>query len=374
MQAQYYIGLMSGTSLDGVDLALVDFAEPSKPHLVASDFMPMPDDLRQQLSQLCNRGEIGLQQLGELDHRLALLYAEVVNRFLAKQSLTPQQITAIGCHGQTVWHSPNTQYPFTMQIGDGNLLAAKTGICVVADFRRKDMAFGGQGAPLVPAFHEAIFSEPDRLNVLLNIGGISNISLLIPNQPVIGYDTGAGNTLLDAWIEKHQAKRYDKDGAWAKCGQVDQALLAALLDEPFFALPPPKSTGRELFNLAWLQQKLDSVSPLAAQDVQATLVEFTVQSIVQQLLPIAAAHALPCRLLVCGGGAQNPLIMQRLTALLPNWTVQTTTKCGLNADDVEAAAFAWLAYRRLNNQPANLPSVTGAQRAISLGAIYPAEI
>lgn len=372
MQTRYYIGLMSGTSLDGVDLALVDFAEPSCPQVVASDFMRMPEDLRQSLSLLCH-GETSLQQLGELDHRLALLYAEVVNHFLAKRALSPKQICAIGCHGQTIWHSPNGQYPFTMQIGDGNLLAAKTGICVVADFRRKDMAFGGQGAPLVPAFHEAVFSERDRINVVLNIGGISNISLLIPNQSVIGYDIGAGNTLLDAWIEKHHAKRYDKDGEWAKSGQVDQALLSVLLDEAFFALPPPKSTGRELFNLGWLQQKLDLVEPLAAQDVQATLVEFTVQSIVQQLLPIAARHDLPCRLLVCGGGAQNPLIMQRLSMLLSDWAVQTTTKSGLDANDVEAAAFAWLAYRRCNQLPANLPSVTGASRAVSLGAIYPAE-
>ncbi|MGV6988846.1 anhydro-N-acetylmuramic acid kinase [Testudinibacter sp. P80/BLE/0925] len=373
MQPQYYIGLMSGTSLDGVDLALVDFQQPDTPHLLAADFMPMPEELRNRLSALFSSGQTSLQQLGELDHRLALLYAEVVNRFVAEQQLAADQIQAIGCHGQTIWHSPDSEYPFTMQIGDANLLAAKTGISVVADFRRKDMAFGGQGAPLVPAFHQAIFSETDRINVVLNIGGISNISVLVPGQTVIGYDTGPGNALLDVWIERHLGKRYDKDGAWAKCGQVDQALLESLLDEPFFSLPPPKSTGRELFNLAWLQQKMQALPAIAAEDVQATLLELTVQSIVRQLLPIAAQAGLPCRLLVCGGGARNPLIIQRLTALLTDWQVLTTTEVGLNVDDVEAAAFAWLAYQRMHNLAGNLPSVTGAQSAVSLGAIYPAE-
>ncbi|KGQ69762.1 anhydro-N-acetylmuramic acid kinase [Chelonobacter oris] len=372
MQQNYYIGLMSGTSLDGVDLALMDFSRGS-PKLAATDFMPMPEALRTQLSALCNSGNTSLQLLGELDHRLALLYVDIVNRFLQSRQLNPQWIRAIGCHGQTIWHSPNGRFPFSMQIGDANLLAAKTGIDVVADFRRKDMAFGGQGAPLVPAFHHAVFSETERVNVVLNIGGISNISVLAPQQAVIGYDTGPGNTLLDAWIERHQGKRYDQDGAWAKCGRVSPALLSALLDEPFFSLKPPKSTGRELFNLAWLTQKMQNVGTLSASDVQATLLEFSVQSIVGQLQPIAAQSGLPCRLLVCGGGAKNRLMMQRLTALLPEWTVQTTTDCGLDGDSVEAAAFAWLAYRRMHGLSANLPSVTGAQSAVSLGAIYPAE-
>ncbi|HHE3594783.1 MULTISPECIES: anhydro-N-acetylmuramic acid kinase [Pasteurella] len=366
----YYIGVMSGTSLDGVDLALMDFS-CVQPQLIHSDFYPMPPAIRQQISALCNSGATTLQALGELDHQLGLLYTECIQQFLQKHRLSPEQITAIGCHGQTVWHSPNSHYPFTMQIGDANLIAAKTGITTVADFRRKDMAFGGQGAPLVPAFHQALFRKPNQATVVLNVGGISNISRLLPNEEVIGYDTGPGNTLLDAWIEKHQGKAYDKDAEWAKSGKVNTDLLADLLDEPFFALPAPKSTGRELFNLAWLNKKLEKHTALSPQDVQATLVELTAQSIVDQLNQIETA--LDRHLLVCGGGVKNCLLMARLTTLLPQWQVQTTNDYDLDADYVEAAAFAWLAYQRLNDLPGNLPSVTGAKCAVSLGAIYPKE-
>ncbi|AUI65820.1 MULTISPECIES: anhydro-N-acetylmuramic acid kinase [Glaesserella] len=367
--AQYYLGVMSGTSLDGVDLALVDFSQSSK--LIAADFAPMPEHLRLALSELVKQGNTTLQQLGELDHQLALLYADCINRFLEKQQLSTQDIIAIGCHGQTVWHSPKGQYPFTMQIGDMNLLSAKTGITTVGDFRRRDMAFGGQGAPLVPAFHQAVFSSSERLTVVLNIGGISNISVLHPQQATIGYDVGAGNTLLDIWIEKHLGKRYDANGEWAKTGKVNPTLLSFLLDEPFFQQPPPKSTGRELFNLDWLSQKLTQIEPLAPEDVQATLVAFTVQSIVQALQQIENPENLPCLLLVCGGGAKNPLIMQGLQTNLKTWHVATTTEYGLDVDYVEAAAFAWLAHQRVHNLPANLPSVTGATQAVSLGAIFP---
>ena len=244
----YYLGIMSGTSLDGVDIALTDI-QSNQTKLIVADFTPMPANLREKVTALIQSGETTLQALGELDHQFGLLYADCVNAFLRKHQLKPEQIEAIGCHGQTVWHSPKGQFPFTMQIGDMNLLAAKTGITVVGDLRRKDMAFGGQGAPLVPAFHQAVFFDPNWATVVLNIGGISNVSLLIPEQPVIGFDTGTGNTLLDQWIEKHQGKAYDKNGEWAASGQVNSALLAALLDEDFFQLPPPKSTGRELFNL-----------------------------------------------------------------------------------------------------------------------------
>lgn len=360
---------MSGTSLDGVDLALVNFSQT--PKLIAADFTPMPDTLRVALSQLVKKGETSLQTLGELDHQLALLYADSIQWFLAKHQLNADDIVAVGCHGQTVWHSPKGQYPFTMQIGDMNLLAARTGITTVGDFRRRDMAFGGQGAPLVPAFHQAVFSSPERLTVVLNIGGISNISVLNPNQQTIGYDVGAGNTLLDIWIEKHLGKRYDANGEWARTGKIHSALLALLLDEPFFQLPPPKSTGRELFNLEWLEHKLTQIEPLPAEDVQATLVEFTVQSIVQALRQIENPNAYHSVLLVCGGGAKNPLIMERLQTHLTDWQVSTTTEYGLDVDYVEAAAFAWLAYQRIHNLPANLPSVTGATQAVSLGAIFP---
>lgn len=372
MNAKYYIGMMSGTSLDGVDIALVDFAA-SQPKLVAADFTPMPSDLREKITALVQSGETSLQQLGELDHQLGLLYADCVNRFLQAKQLSTEQIKAIGCHGQTVWHSPKAPFPFTMQIGDMNLLAARTGITTVGDFRRKDMAFGGQGAPLVPAFHQAIFFDPHYATVVLNIGGISNVSVLIPNQPIVGFDTGPGNTLLDQWIEKHQGVPYDKNGKWGAAGQVNETLLNHLLDEPFFTQPPPKSTGRELFNLPWLvnkiQNSLTNSTALLPQDVQATLVELTVRTIAESLKHIETT--LPKRLLVCGGGAKNQWMMQRLANHLPAWSIQTTSELGMDLDYVEAAAFAWLAYRRMNNQSGNLPEVTGAQSAVSLGAIFP---
>ena len=368
MQSQLYLGLMSGTSLDGVDVALLDMQ--GKPKLRAAGFFPMPTDLRQALSELIHSGETSLQKLGELDHRLGLLYAHCVNEFLTQNQLDKSQIRAIGCHGQTVWHAPHGEFPFTMQIGDMNLLAARTGIDTVGDFRRKDMAWGGQGAPLVPAFHQGLFFDPNFATVVLNIGGISNVSVLIPNQPVIGYDTGVGNALMDAWIERHLGKTYDADGQWARSGEVQQELLAQMLSEPFFQQPPPKSTGRELFNLNWLEKTFQKWPALLAQDVQATLLEFTAQG---NALALQQIHSpLPKRLLVCGGGAKNGFLMERLRALLPDWQIAPTTDFGLHIDFVEAAAFAWLAHQRIHNLPANLPSVTGAQRAVSLGAIYPA--
>lgn len=364
-----YIGVMSGTSLDGVDLVLMDFAN-NPPKITACDFVPMPEALRADISALVRTGEIHLQQLGEIDHRLGLLYAESINAFLAKNQIKAEDIQAVGCHGQTVWHSPNSDYPFTTQIGDMNLVAEKTGITTIADFRRRDLAVGGQGAPLVPAFHEAIFNDPNRLTVVLNIGGISNISVLKPGKPIMGYDVGAGNTLMDVWIEQHQGKRYDKEALWAKSGTVNTLLLASLLDEPFFTQLPPKSTGRELFNLSWLAKKLQNMTACKPENVQRTLAEFTVQSIVNELIRLEESE-LPCLLLVCGGGAKNPLLMERLTSLLPHWKVATTNEFGFDVDYVEAAAFAWLAYQRIHALPSNIPSVTGAQKAVSLGVIYP---
>ena len=263
MQQEYYLGIMSGTSLDGVDVALMAFTE--QPQFIAGQFTPMPTHLRQDLLQLVSHGTTTLQQLGELDQRLALLYANAVNRFLTTHNLPPQHIRAIGCHGQTVWHAPQGDFPFTLQIGDMHLLAARTGIDVVGDFRRKDMAFGGQGAPLVPAFHQALFYDERWATVVLNIGGISNISVLFPHQPIIGYDTGTGNALMDGWIDRHLGKSYDADGQWARSGKVRSALLAEMLKEPYFQLPPPKSTGRELFNLAWLEKTLVKTTALLGE-------------------------------------------------------------------------------------------------------------
>lgn len=371
-----YLGIMSGTSLDGVDLALVDFFE--KPNLVASGFVPMPEDLRANLAELLKSGETSLQKLGEIDHHLGVLYADCVNDFLVKNQLEASQITAIGCHGQTVWHAPQGNFPFTMQIGDMNLVAARTGITTVGDFRRKDMAMGGQGAPLVPAFHEAVFARPNQFTVVLNIGGISNISVLDPKSETIGYDVSVGNALMDSWIEKHLGKRYDKNAEWAKTGEVISELLAEMLSEPFLQLPPPKSTGRELFNLAWLEKQFanltakspaSSVANFKPEDIQYTLAEFTAQSITREL---SQWKNEPNKvLLVCGGGVRNPLLMERFNVLLPDWHVGTTNDYGVDVDYVEAAAFAWLAFQRMENLPSNMPSVTGASQAVSLGVIFP---
>ena len=363
-----YIGVMSGTSMDGVDIALVDITDGIITS-IASDCYPMPTEIKTQLLMLCNSKQTTLQDLGELDHQLGMLYAKSINQFIKQNHIDKKQINAIGCHGQTIYHSPNGDNPFTMQIGDANIIAAQTGITTIADFRRKDMAYGGQGAPLVPAFHKAIFLNPAINCVVLNIGGISNISVLIPNQPAIGYDTGPGNVLLDSWINKNLGKNYDKDGLWAKSGKVNQNLLSALCNEDYFQLPAPKSTGRELFNLAWLMQKLTNFA-LSAQDIQATLVEFTAITITHEINKLSIQLHLPCQLLVCGGGTKNPLIMKRLSALLPKWQVLTTDVKGVNSDDMEAIAFAWLAYCRMNNIPSNIPEVTGANQAVSLGVIY----
>lgn len=367
IKQKLYLGIMSGTSLDGVDLALMDFA--AKPKLVASGFVSMPEDLRVDLSTLLKTGETSLQKLGEIDHCLGVLYSNCVNEFLVKNQITANQITAIGCHGQTVWHSPQGTFPFTMQIGDMNLVAARTGITTIGDFRRKDMAVGGQGAPLVPAFHEAVFARPNQFTVVLNIGGISNISVLDPEAETIGYDVSVGNALMDSWIEKHLGKRYDKNAEWAKTGEVLPELLDEMLAEPFLTLPPPKSTGRELFNLTWLATFLEKLPACKAEDVQRTLAEFTAQSVINELQQWQTKEKKV--LLVCGGGARNPLLMARFQALLPDWQVGTTNDYGIDLDYVEAAAFAWLAYRRMENLPSNMPSVTGAKQAVSLGVIFP---
>jgi anhydro-N-acetylmuramic acid kinase len=259
--------------------------------------------------------------------------------------------------------------PFTMQLGDAHIIATKTGINTVADFRRKDMALGGQGAPLVPAFHRTIFSATSSTVIALNIGGISNISVLSPNQKVLGYDTGPGNILMDAWGQRHTGKKFDKDASFAKQGQVHSSLLDMLLEEKYFSQSAPKSTGRELFNLPWLDKKLSMFNQIAAQDIQRTLCEFTAVTIANEVLRYQAGCS--PELLVCGGGGRNPLLMTRLAALLPDWQVASTSSKGVDADYMEAMAFAWLAQRRIHGLPSNLPEVTGASQLASLGVIYP---
>ena len=363
-----YIGIMSGTSLDGIDLVLVRFGQsaPEKlqPELLDSLLCPFPEQLRQQLSQLAQSGPDELEVMGLVEQKLALAYADAVKQLLAKAKVIPEQISAIGCHGQTIRHRPYSQFPFTYQIGDMFRLAAETQIRVIADFRRKDMAYGGQGAPLVPAFHKAIFAEPNSYRAILNIGGIANVTLLQPNQPVRGFDTGPGNGLMDNWIQQQGLGLYDKDGMYAASGVIQQDLLTDLCSDPYFQLQGPKSTGREYFNDLWLAQKLHAKNYTPA-DVQRTLTRFTAQSI-----KIALVNEAINELFVCGGGAYNKVLISDLQQLFPAVQLQQTASLGVKADDVEAMAFAWLAYAYDHKIPGNIPEVTGARKAVILGAEF----
>ncbi|ASF99193.1 anhydro-N-acetylmuramic acid kinase [Vibrio anguillarum] len=361
-----YIGVMSGTSMDGVDTALVEM-DGNQIRLLAHADFPMPEDLKQRLLNVCIGQSTNVQEIGELDHLLGHLFADAVIALLAQSGYQACDIRAIGCHGQTVFHQPNGNTPFTMQLGDANIISSKTGIDTVADFRRKDMALGGQGAPLVPAFHDTIFKSTDSSVVVLNIGGIANISVLRPQQKVLGYDTGPGNMLMDAWCFEQTGHKFDDNGSWARSGKVFQPLLERLNQEPYLALNAPKSTGRELFNLPWLQQILAEFS-LAAEDVQRTLCEYTALTIATQVAHYQCGPA--PELLLCGGGARNPLLVERLQAHLAHWRIMPTSDKGVDSDYMEAMAFAWLAQRRLHNLPSNLPEVTGASALASLGVVY----
>ena len=367
----YYIGLMSGTSVDGIDAVVADFSA-ARPALLAAGTTAYTPQLRAQiLATLDNPSRVSLQSLGQLDAALGDAFAQAALAIATEAGLPPAQICAIGSHGQTLFHAPSANPPFSMQVGDASRIAAKTGITTVADFRRRDIAEGGQGAPLVPAFHRALFSEPSLSRAILNIGGISNLTLLpAAAGPVSGFDTGPGNLLLDAWIGKHRSLPFDHDGEWARSGNCHGPLLKRLLQQPYFEQPPPKSTGRELFSLRWLENLLSpDFQALAANDVQATLAEFTAATIAGALARFAPAMD---EVSVCGGGAHNSFVMQRLAALLPGCRLNTTAALGLHPDWVEATAFAWLARETLEGRPGNLPGVTGASRPAVLGAIYPA--
>lgn len=366
--AEYYIGLMSGTSLDALDAALVDFSTPT-PHLVCTINYPLSAVLRGGIQTLCTPGDNEIEQLGRLDIQLAANFAAAVNQLLEKSAINPAQVHAIGSHGQTIRHRPDDH--FTLQIGDPNTLAELTGITTVADFRRRDMAAGGQGAPLAPAFHAAMFRSDAQTRVILNIGGMANVTILptpASASPVIGFDTGPGNVLLDAWIQRHRQQTYDNDGQWAASGSMHPQLLETLLQDDFFSRAPPKSTGREHFNLAWLEQRLggfgQAVDPA---DVQATLSELTARSV-----QAAVAQYAPQEVVVCGGGARNRDLMRRLGQQFPTATVSSSDDFGLPAEWVEAAAFAWLARESMAHRSGNLPAVTGARRPVILGGIYPA--
>ncbi|WP_236238100.1 anhydro-N-acetylmuramic acid kinase [Pseudomonas faucium] len=360
-----YLGVMSGTSLDGLDIALIEQGE--QPLLLATHYLPMPPDLRRDLLSLCSSGPDEIARAALAENRWASLAAEGIQHLLAQQGLGADAIRAIGSHGQTIRHEPARG--FTVQIGNPALLAELTGISVVADFRRRDVAAGGQGAPLVPAFHEALFSHLGKQLAVLNVGGFSNLSLIEQGKPVHGFDCGPGNVLLDAWVERKRGHTYDADGAWAASGVVQGDLLRALLGDPFFAGSGPKSTGREVFNLPWLDGHLVRLPAYRDEDVQATLLELTARSIIDALLNAQSGTQ---ALLVCGGGARNGALMARLAGLLPNAQVTSTGAQGVDPDWVEAMAFAWLAHCCLGGIAANRPSVTAAKGLRVLGAIYPA--
>ncbi|ABM02073.1 anhydro-N-acetylmuramic acid kinase [Psychromonas ingrahamii 37] len=363
----YYIGIMSGTSLDGIDVAIAQRTRHGFVQIAAA--APALDNkLRQQILTICQDKKVELQTLGEVDFQFACACAHVVNQLLEDSRLSAAQIEAIGSHGQTIFHSPNGAFPFTQQIGDANLIAAKTGITCVADFRRMDMAYGGQGAPLVPAFHQALFAKSGENRVILNIGGIANITILESDNKVLGYDTGPGNTLMDAWCEKVNGECYDKNGEFAFQGEVLPALLKLLLSEPYFSQSPPKSTGREKFNLQWLAKRLAQLdSGLNSNaDIQRTLLELSAVTISEQI----QLHSAACAVFVCGGGALNPLLMQRLQALMPDYWVSDTAALNIDPMFVEAIAFAWLAEQRLLENTIPLKAVTGARRDALLGCVY----
>jgi anhydro-N-acetylmuramic acid kinase len=363
-----YLGLISGTSMDGIDAALaeVDAAGCSVKH---AHSRPYPDALRAQLFDVVGRpDQCSLDHLGHLDTEVGEAFATVALDTLRDAGVAATQVTAIGSHGQTVRHQPQGEHPFTWQIGNPHLIAERTGITTVADFRRRDIAAGGEGAPLMPAFHQAVLACSGENRAVVNIGGIANLTWLPHAAPVIGFDTGPGNCLMDGWASRHLGAAYDRNGEWAANGRVHAGLLARLLAEPFLAAEPPKSTGRELFNLPWLERHLDALhAAVKPEDIQATLCELTARSIAEACRRLGEAQ----RLLLCGGGSHNLELRRRLQAQLPGTPVDTTASLGLDPDHVEATGFAWLAFRTLAGLPGNLPAVTGAQRSVILGAIHP---
>ena len=368
-----FIGLMSGTSLDAIDVALVEF-DSHYPKLIASHSQALPAELRDTLLSL-NRSRAGeIKRMAIADVQWAQQAADAVNRLLSQTSLTAHDISAIGSHGQTIRHAPNDETPYTLQIGDPNTLAELTGITTAADFRRRDLAAGGQGAPLMPSFHNAMLRVNDETRVVVNIGGMANITVLPadPDEDVIGFDTGPGNVLMDAYIQTCLGKSYDEGGHWAASGSVNTDLLTRLLRDKFFKLPPPKSTGRELFNLRWLERHLKRIKKrIVRKHVQASLCELTAVSISEAIQEYAADAK---SIIICGGGVHNTALMFRLQCLLEHQQIRSSEDYGIDPDAMEAIGFAWLAQQTVAIQAGNLPSVTGATHPVVLGGIYPGKI
>jgi anhydro-N-acetylmuramic acid kinase len=361
---ELYVGLMSGTSLDGVDAVLADFAG-AKPRLMADAYVPFDSPLQRELLALNSPGANEIERAALAGNELAKHYASAVAAVLAGSKTPAADTRAIGCHGQTVRHRPERGY--TTQIGNAALLAELTGIRVVADFRSRDVAAGGQGAPLAPAFHAAVFADAAEDRAVINLGGIANLTWLPRGGQTIGFDSGPGNCLLDLWIAQHLGRKFDADGSWASGGRIIPELLERMLREPYFASPPPKSTGRDLFDATWIRSMLKGGEE--PQAVQATLLELTARS-------LAGAIAGHCpgarRLIVCGGGTKNGALLRRLAELSAPAALETSERHGIDPQLIEAAAFAWLAKQALDERPGNLPSVTGARGPRALGTVYPA--
>lgn len=356
---------MSGTSVDGIDAGLVRFDQAGKPELLAFHYQSFPLALRQRIAQISRPNQpILLTDYGSLDSELGAAFAAAALALLDKAAITADQVTAIGSHGQTVYHAPSGPHPFSLQIGDPNVIAQRTGITTIADFRRRDMAAGGQGAPLVPAFHRAVFADTAASVAIVNIGGIANVTLLDDTQ-TLGFDTGPGNTLMDTWCQRHWSEPYDADGTRAAAGTVHTELLQRLRDDDYFELAPPKSTGKEYFSWDWLSGKLHGLS-LAPVDVQATLCRLTAETIAQALRQHASGAK---AILLCGGGTHNRLLFDWLQAELA-CPVSSTEAYGIHPDHVEAMAFAWLARQTVYKLAGNLQSVTGAKQPVILGGVY----
>lgn len=354
--------------MDAVDTALVAI-DDSAFRLVEFREFPYPDELRARLETAVRTGHGSFAELGALDSLLGMAFADAALELIRSCGIARESVLALGSHGQTILHSPDSSPAFTLQLGNPSVIAYRTGLLTVADFRSKDMAAGGQGAPLVPGFHASLFRETARDVAVVNIGGISNVTLLPASAPIVGFDCGPGNTLMDLWIQRHLGRSFDENGEWATTGKVIPPLLASMKEETFFARRPPKSTGRELFNLPWLDARIAaSGARCAPVDVQATLARLTAETVTD-----AVRGSLPAcsKILVCGGGARNAALMRLIRETAPgDCEVARSDDAGMPAPAVEACAFAWLAERRLRNLPGNLPSVTGAQMPVTLGAIY----
>jgi anhydro-N-acetylmuramic acid kinase len=365
-----YVGLMSGTSMDGIDAALVAFGD-HECEVKATQAVDYPKDLRDELLTASRQpAQCTVDKIGQLDRWIGECFRDATLQLLKNANVDSRSVVAIGSHGQTLRHQPRGARPFTLQIGDPNIIASGTGITTVGDFRRRDLAVGGEGAPLAPAFHRWLFADTDKSRAVLNIGGIANVTMLSnTTDRVIGFDTGPGNTLLDGWIRANLDKPFDSDGGWSRSGAVNEPLLGQMLADPYFDQPPPKSTGFEYFNGGWTRSRLASLGGLTipAADIQATLAELSARTIATSILKFAPDID---EVLVCGGGIHNADLMQRLRGYLTGAQVSSTDLYGLHPDWVEAAAFAWLAKRRLEGKTGNLPEVTGASRAAVLGAIY----